>query len=989
MNSKPLVIVLLLALAAVAGWLSFRGLEQGPAPVAPGGPSAPAGQPGAQASAAAGAVVGEASKAGAAQLERQAVPTPGTAGAGALGGPAVSVRGRLVDSQGAPRAAVELVLNTWTTPDNIEFDFGPVGERAARGAEQPKWSTRSDGTFEIPLPRERSGELQLAANDLVFAAEAPRVRGSKGDQDLGDVVALRAGSIAGVVNDQNGAPVAGVKVGFGLMMFENNAAATGADGSFRIGGLRPGTISLRTASGKFLPTTAEIELAAEQQVTGLVLVVKPGNAIAGQVVDERGMGVAACKVGSKRKEARGSVDIERFTPDEAATTDANGYFTLSGLDDEIVTVRAFGKGYTSTIANEVAVGTGNLMLRVERLGSIEGLLVDTAGAPVAGSRINAQGPGEGDNGLAFDDLDGLPMPSGQGRTTTAADGTFRIEGVRPGLASVAASGKGHRPARQEGVQVLAAETTKGVRLVVDRGASAKVTVTDDQGKPIAGAKVAVQKPSAGAGDGSMGFVRSVSVEDSSDGPVMIGGNSAVGSALTDAEGVAVVTGLPAGDFEVAATHAEFAAAVPARVSLPKTGVVEAALQLRAPGFVEVATLTSDGTPAPGVDLTVQAIDAPPGSEGKRGTSDERGQLRMGPLSPGDYRVELSRKPNVTHVAGGMSFAAAGGGTIASSRQRFTVQAGKTTQVEVRRPVLTRVFGVVTGVDGPVAGCVVELESRQAPGEGGMGGFGAEQVVRSGADGSYELADVEGGSYTLRYGKESQVVKASVDVDVPAGVNELRQDLSLRTGKMRVAVIGADGQPVAGAEVEVVRAEKVTAGEPVRRERRVMMMTVAMSSGGEDGDGETTTMTMGAQRAKTGADGIAEIDDVPVGDWRLEIRHKKFAPGKTADQTVVERQVVDCGRVELQQAGAVRGKVLGADGKPVGMALVENRRLGSTEWSEPEFAQNGNYRLQGLAAGKYQLRARSIGMGDSVTSPEVDVEVLGAQTATIDLQLPAK
>jgi protocatechuate 3,4-dioxygenase beta subunit len=988
MNSKPLVVVLLLAIAGIAGWLSFRGLEQGPAPL-PSGGVAPAAGVG-EAATPAAAPLAPSAQAATADLQRQAVATPATApGSVGAGGPGVVVRGRVVDGTGAPRAGCELTLNTWVTPENIEFDFGSGDEGPARAADRPKWSTRTDGTFELPLARDRSGELVLLSSELVFANAEPRVRGSKGDQDLGDVVVLRAGSIAGVVHDQNGAPVAGVKVGHGLMMFEGNTVVTTADGSFRIGNLRPGKTSLRTASGKFLPATAEIELAAEQQVTDLVLVVRPGNAIAGQVVDDRGRGVAAIKVGSKRKQALGGMDIERFTPDEAATTDDNGYFTLSGLDDEVVSVRAFGKGYTAAVANEVAVGTGDLLLRVERLGVVEGVLLDTAGAAVVGSRVSIGAPAE-DGGLevVLEDLEGLPMPSGQGRAVTAADGTFRIEGVRPGLVTVAASGKGHRPARQEGVQVLAAETTKGVRLVVERGAAAKVMVTDDQGKPVAGAKVAVKKPAAGPGSGSVGFVRAVSIGEGDGGPVMLGDDRPLGAAVTDAEGLAVVTGLPAGDLEVSASHAEFAPAVPARVALAKTGVVEAALRLRTPGFVEVLTLGSDGAPAPGVELSVLSVGAPRGGEGKRGTSDERGQLRMGPLAPGEYQVELTRKPNVTHVAGGMQFSAAGGGTLASSRQRFTVQAGKTTQVEVRRPVLTRVFGTVNGVDGPVAGCVIELEARQTAGAAGLPGFGAEQSVRSAADGSFELSDVEAGSYTLRYGKEAQVVKASVELEIPTAVAELRQDLALRTGKLRVAVVSHDGQPVAGAEVEVVRAEKAKAGEPVRRERRVMMMTMSMVSGGEDGD-ETTTMTMGAQRARTGADGIAEIDDVPVGDWRIEIRHKKFAPGRTADQVVVERQLTDCGRVELQQAGAVRGKVLGGDGKPVRMALVENRRLGTTEWSEPEFAQNGNYRLQGLAAGKYQLRARSVGMGDGVTSPEVDVEVIGAQTTTIDLQLPPK
>ena len=53
-----------------------------------------------------------------------------------------------------------------------------------------------------------------------------------------------------------------------------------------------------------------------------------------------------------------------------------------------------------------------------------------------------------------------------------------------------------------------------------------------------------------------------------------------------------------------------------------------------------------------------------------------------------------------------------GGAIAGAEQRFTIKAGETTTVEIRRPILTRVFGTVTGVDGPVAHCNVELKKDE-------------------------------------------------------------------------------------------------------------------------------------------------------------------------------------------------------------------------------------------------------------------------------------
>jgi len=53
-----------------------------------------------------------------------------------------------------------------------------------------------------------------------------------------------------------------------------------------------------------------------------------------------------------------------------------------------------------------------------------------------------------------------------------------------------------------------------------------------------------------------------------------------------------------------------------------------------------------------------------------------------------------------------------GGAIDASEQRFTVAAGRTTLVELRRPQLTKLFGTVAGVDGPAAGCAVDLEKDQ-------------------------------------------------------------------------------------------------------------------------------------------------------------------------------------------------------------------------------------------------------------------------------------
>lgn len=986
MNAKALVAVLLLAVAGIAGWLSLQhGSEPAPAPATARDAAAPdAAAPAAPAQGAVDAsTVPEAPAAAAA--DRTAAPVP----AGAPSAATVRLRGRAVDLQGAPRPGVALTLRSWTGIDGIEFT-GPLLRRERDDRDRPTWTTRSDGTFEVPLPADKTGQLELIADDLVFAAPPAPVDGRKGDHDLGDVRVLRAGSVAGVVRDRQGRGVADVKLSltFDVMGIGAVSSTTSqADGSFRLGMLRPGKWTLRTASSRFLPAVQVFELQPEEQRTEVVVTVEPGNAIAGQVVDDRGVGVAGMRVGSKRREARGVVDIERFTPDEATTTDAHGFFTLAGLADDVTSVRAFGPDHTSVVVPDVAVGTGNLLLRVERLGTVEGVLQGPDGTPIAGSRVTAQGagdPGFGGDLMFVEDGD-LPLPERRSGATTATDGTFRLEGVRPGMVTLVARGTMHRQVRQPGVQVLPAQATKGVRLVADLGAIARVRVVDEQGHPVVGAEVRAERVRARPEGGGGHFrARAVTVEDAG-GEVVIGGGERLGSARTDGDGIATLAGLPAGELELHGKHGDFAPGS-TRVALPQSGTVDASLLLRQPGFAAIVVAAADGTPQPGADVEVRA-DVDGEEAAQRARTGERGEARVGPLAPGSYTAMLTRAPAASRVGDAMVFVGSDQSGIASSATKFTVVAGQTTPVALRRPVLTRVHGIVTGTDGPVVGCVVELR-RRGDAEIDLPGFGGESAT-TGSDGAFTLTDVEPGRYELRFGKPDQVVKATAALEVPANTPELRHDLALRTGKLRVRVVAADsGEPVANAEVTIERGGTPQAAGAPRRERGVMMMTMTMSDAGGAGP-EMTTMTVGAQRAVTDEDGVAVVDDVPIGDYDLTVRHKKHAPAERPGQQVSERQETDCGTVQLAVAGQLRGRVVGADGKPPRMAMVQHRALGTAQWGEPTMAMGGAFRVPGLKPGRYQLRAQELGQTPGAFSTEVEVEVVAGEIATTELKLPAK
>lgn len=987
-RSALVVVLLLLALVGAGSFWLLQGSEPMAVPGGttnePAGAAKPAAATPAQADGPRGDLAAASAGADATARERAALPPESSAN-----GERYFVRGRLVDRTGAPRAGVDLQVEDWAASE-LEFDVLPpdlVSARSDGDAKNlPSWRTGADGRFEIPLPRGRDGALRLADRDLVFAGKLPYLRSKKGDQELGDLRVLRACALAGVVQDASGAPVADVKVGRSLGTFlfaAEQQVATDAQGRFRLTGLRPGKWSLRTASSRFLPATLDVELADEQSRDDVVLVVKPGQAIAGQVVDERGVGVAAMKVGSQRKEARGAMEIERFTPDEATTTDGNGYFTLSGLGDEAVTVRTHGPGHSSARATDVPVGTGNLVLRVQRHGAIEGVLRGADGAPIADSIVRVAVPGV-DVGIPADVHEDFDVFGGEANfrgVRTTADGSFRLENVRPGKVAVAANGSGHRRVVQRDITVAAGQTTTGVLLIAERGTVATVTVVDDQGKPVAGAVVEVRKPnSRPAGGDGMRVAMAVSAEAGPDGDMVINGNEPFGTGKTDDKGIATIAGLPAGQAEVVAQHERFAPSLPSQLTLPATGGVELGVALRKAAFAEIAVVDTASAPLAGVQVELRSADGVQQSE----TADDNGLVRFGPLPAGSYVAKLLRKPASQRFGGSMMVFGAVGGEIPGSAQALQLVGGETTKLTLQRPVSTTLRGTVTGADGAVAECEVELHPVvEGGGDIPMGAAGSAVTA---ADGTFAIEDVLAGDYTLRYGKTTQRVKSKQAVSVPPNVTEVRQDLLLHTGKLKAQIVLAgSGEPIGGAEVEVVAAKKEGAG--AAREQRVMMISMVA---GDGAGGEMTTMSLGGTQVRSGSDGMVEIDDVPVGEWSLQVTHKKFAPVTSKPLTVVERQTTDAGRIELAAAGFVRGSLFGRDGKKVGMGLVFHRPLGKQEWSAPVMAMGGEFRIESLGAGTHELRGQELSQGgEELFTPTVEVQVVAGETATTELRLPAR
>jgi hypothetical protein len=798
-----------------------------------------------------------------AQPERTALPTSDAALASI-------VRGRLIDGSARPRAGIVVQITSWSLPDASDRDdlAFPSGGRPV--TPRPAATTDVHGAFQLPLAVGRSGELSLRGADFAFAAEAPRADGKDGDQDLGDLVVDRAGTLRGVVLDQAGQPVAGVGVTATDGVFPIgtwSSTTTAADGTFTVGNLRAGSWTLRTSSERFLPTVERFVLAREEQRSDLIVLVRPGRAVAGQVVDDRGRPVEGIRVQSRRQE-RSATLLGHLEAPAATATDQHGCFTLSGLADALVTLRAFGPGHSVETVADVPVGTSDLLIRLERQAVIEGVLLAADGTPIGGSVVAALAPGDGSIERQPERIDGMQLASFGASATTDAAGRFRIASAPAGSLLVVARGRGHRPVLRSGLHAQPGQTLDGIRLVANRGATVRVRVVDASGEPVGGAGLRIAR-AANGNDPHVGRLPPLALAE------------------TGAGGTVAVTGLPPGTVTVDATHAAFGAAPTLAVVVPDAGEIDARLTLQQPGFAAIEVLGADGAASPHETLRVTGpATGKGGGPSRRATTDAEGKALVGPLSPGAYEARLLRSSSGVRLGdAAVAFGDDDTNDIGSTTQPFRVLAGQTTRVELRRPVLATVHGVVRGVDGPIAGCVVSLTEPGAvdlavPGLGGLG-LGCRSVT-TGADGSFAFADVESGTWWLRHGRPEQVVKGVTALAVPPGRRDLRHDLALHTGRLRVQVWDAGtNAPIRLADVELIARVSVGTSPPATA-----------------GGAPVAASATGVSHARTTEHGWAEIEQVPVGDYVVHLRHEGHAAKTIEAQRVHLGRTTECGRVTL-------------------------------------------------------------------------------------------
>ncbi|MEA2413939.1 MAG: large repetitive protein [Thermoanaerobaculia bacterium] len=741
------------------------------------------------------------------------------------------ISGSVVDEDKRPVAAAH--LNAHSTAQRDMFNFMPGRGDFGDGYSAP------DGHFSLRDVNIDSDILVEAVKRGYPGGKSSSMKLAAGEKKTGVTITIPRGiAVTGRVTDKDKKPLSGVGVeaiesandpmgGMRRMVMANmqqrtdDAYRTGSDGTFSIR-VKEGTYDLAFKREGYAAKSVR-GTKVDSSTKPIDVVLDPGVEISGRIT-RGGAGVEG-------------VNVRAMSQDgfSGAVSGPDGAFRVTDLTPGQMMLNIAKPDSFIQEMRSVSAPTRDLVIEVPAGGRITGRVLDKNSHQPVTAFLAGVTTSRSGGGMT------IMMPPMQ-KQFTSDDGSFVLEGIKPGMTQVVVNAPGYTTARVPNIEVEDGKTAPDVEVDVETGAKLTGRVTGPDGSPLAG--VFVRNDQMGGNARVMRF-------DGND-----------NSATTDPSGEYTMDTLEPGEKTLSFSRSGY-------ISQQKTVTVAAGKDarldvqmstgIRATGFV----VTDSGAPVP--DATVSAFSGAPDG-GRNGRSDSNGAFTIEGLAPGHYtfnaaktgytagtvrdvdiatsgpvRVVLKSGGVITgHVngltpkeleqttvfanaagGGGMSGSTApvdsggnfriegapsgtvritaragamfGGSTKSAAPKTVELEPGGTAQVDIDFKSSTVIRGRVTRNGAAVPNAQVMFMPRGAKSQ-------TSASVAADGDGRYELSGLDDGTYTVQAVDMERLNPFATQYEVHGSGTF---DITIKTVTLRGHVVdAADARSLADASVEL-------------------------------------------------------------------------------------------------------------------------------------------------------------------------------------------
>ena len=584
---------------------------------------------------------------------------------------------------------------------------------------------------------------------------------------------------------------------------------------------------------------------------------------------------------------------------------------------------------------------------------ITGIVTDSRGNPVADARLlvdrvdpTQAGASLGRAGTSYAWRNAYGMDH---QTISGSDGTFRIFGLDRRLAhQVTVEAQGFVRSSTELPGIGPSGAADPLHIVLSRGRRAWGTVVDTDEQPVPTASItmipAMQNPGGGI---SLSFDSYL-------------------TATTDAEGAFEFPAVAAGSYQLTVDHVEFAGRAPASLDIPTgEGDIDIGSITLTPGMqIEGLVVGPDRRPVAGAQVSAfqdYSTRSPTDAGARAAITDYDGRFRIRGLQ--DRPVDVTVKAD---------------GYASSHLKGVKPATNDVLEIELNRGAVLAGRVVDTGGAVVSSAMVTLFDPEPRP----FAGFNApdQEPVSTDANGRFRFEFLRPGTW-----------RASAFALTGGGRTE-SGPIRLRTGDVReieLVLASFDGQVVGVVTNHL--------GHPVEQAE------VTIIAGGAPGG--PSRQAGSSWRTSAGPGGRFQSGPVPAGNATIVGSHPEYR--ETVREITIDPGSNDVSLV-LEPGLEISGSVRSADGRPIPLAAVmaefdlspeamqqlmndpstRGRRGSPFQPIEALTDRNGDYRLTGLNAGSYRLKAWAdgYGSGDAVGQR---VRLEGGSAARVDIVLPAQ